>query len=579
MQTVYQYIEENPSKFFFYSKLANSVLLLVLFWVTGAVPESLLFKVLLITFILSLFTASFWGTIYINRQFEKNAAKILLFIDIPVFFFLIFPLIPQNNFYLILPILSLITISLLFGGKELKQILIVFFSLFTISAFIFGVTGEVQQPLMVYASQAIIFILVMSSVLTTTHTIREMDHQKRGLQDSKVRLHSKTKSLERQLKVSRQHAEVLNKDVRKRDIEIQNILSLSGQLKIKNDAKDVLMSFMLTAIGQIGSEHALLMTRVKKDNHFFNVYLQKGLRSIDIKKIRFYLDSNLIEILNSIKEPVLVSQIPQDSLYIDELKILKMFKNDLICPIFVKGKLSAMFLIGRKISGLPFKKDDINLISIIANQTSFILEQTQMTHDYREFYSKTMKAMLNSLETRYVYSRGHNMRTANYVNIVSKQMGLSAKEVSDFSSGSLLHDIGKVVVSDKYLLNSAKFSETNFILKEKILEHAVEGSKILKAAGFNEVIVDMALHHHEFYNGKGYPHKVGRDELALGTRILSVCNSYDAMTSTRPYRKALPSSVAQENLRMFSGEQLDPEIVKIFLNEIETNSGMQKFRA
>ena len=122
-------------------------------------------------------------------------------------------------------------------------------------------------------------------------------------------------------------------------------------------------------------------------------------------------------------------------------------------------------------------------------------------------------------------------------------------------------------------------SNANIILKEKILEHAVEGSKILKAAGFNDAIVDMALHHHEFYNGKGYPHKVGKDELILGTRILSVCNSYDAMTSTRPYRKALPSSVAQENLRMFSGEQLDPEIVKIFLNEIETNPGMKKFRA
>ena len=171
------------------------------------------------------------------------------------------------------------------------------------------------------------------------------------------------------------------------------------------------------------------------------------------------------------------------------------------------------------------------------------------------------------------------MRTANYVNIVSKQMGLSSKEVSDFSSGALLHDIGKVVVSDKYLLNSAKFSESNFVLKEKILEHAVEGSKILKAAGFNDTICDMAMHHHEFYNGKGYPHKVGRDELALGTRILTVCNSYDAMTSARPYRKALPESVAQENLRMLSGDNYDPEIVKIFIDQIDHNQNMQRFRA
>ena len=579
MQTVYNYIEENPSKFFFYFKLTGSAFLFLLFFVSGAQSGSLLFKILLISFILSVFTTAFWGTIYVNKEFEKNVAKILLFIELPVFFFFIFPFIPQNGFYLILPILSLVSIPMLFSGKDLQQILIVFFSLFILSSFMFGISGTIPHPFAIFLSQTVIFVLVMSSVLTTAHTIKEMQEQHRGLQDSKIRLHSKAKTLERQLKISRQHAEVLNKDVRKRDIEIQNILSLSGQLKVKNDAKEVLMSFILTAVGQIGSEHAMLMTRLKKDNHFFNAYLHKGLRSVDLKKVRFYLDSNLIEILNSIREPILVSQIPRDHLYMDEIKILNIFKNDLICPVFVKGTLSALFMVGGKISGAPFGKDDISLISIIANQTSFVLEQTQMTHDYREFYSKTMKAMLNSLETRYVYSRGHNMRTANYVNILSKQMGLSAKEVSDFSSGALLHDIGKVVVSDKYLLNGAKFSNSNYVLKEKILEHAVEGSKILKAAGFNDTIVDMALHHHEFYNGRGYPHKVGKDELSLGTRILSVCNSYDAMTSDRPYRKALPISVSKDNLRMFAGEQFDPEIVKIFLNQIENNQNMQRFRS
>lgn len=579
MQTVYQYIRENPSKFFFYSRIFNAALLLALFWITGVDSQSLLFRVLLITFILSIFTASFWGTLYVNRRFEKTTAKILLIIDVPVFFFLLFPLMPEHSFYPILPILSLITISLLFSGKELKQLLAVFFLMFVVSAIVFGSLNVVPEPGELFTSQLLIFGLVLASVLTTTHTIRDLESTRKELHDSKVRLYSKAKTLERQLKVSRQHAEVLNKDVKKRDVEIQSILNLSSQLKLKNDTKEVLMSFILTAIGQIGAEHALLMTRMKKDNHYLDVYLQKGLRMVDLKKIRFYFDSNLIELLNATREPILVNQLPKDQLYPDEVKILNQFRNDLICPVFVKGNLAALFLIGTKISGAYFGKEDISLISIIANQASFVLEQTQMTNDYREFYSKTMKAMLNSLEKRYIYSRGHNMRTANYVNILSKEMGLPSKEVSDFSSGALLHDIGKVVVSDKYLLNSAKFSDKNFILKEKILEHAVEGSKILKTAGFNDTIVDMALHHHEFYNGKGYPHRVGRDELSLGTRILSVCNSYDAMTSARPYRKALPYSVAKENMFMASGEQFDPEITKLFLNQIENNENMQRFRS
>lgn len=578
MQTVYRYIKENPSRFFFYSKIVNSTIFLLLFWVSGASSSDLLFKILLISFIVSVFTAAFWGTIYTNRPFEQNAAKVLLLLDIPIIFLLVYPLMSQTYFYLTLPLLTLITFSLLFEGRSLQHLLIAFYGLFVASSVVFSLAGLIETPFANFLAQTILFLMVMGSVMTTTRTIQEVEIQKKGLQDSRTQLYTKAQTLERQLKVSRQQAEVLNKDVRKRDMEIQNILNLSGQLKVKNDAREVLMSFLLTAVGQIGSEHAVLMTRVKKDNHFLNVYLHKGLRTIDINKIRFYLDSNLIEILNAIREPVLVSQIPKEHLYVDELKILQIFEKDLICPVFVKGNLSALYLIGSKITGQRFGKDDLSLMAIIANQTSFVLEQTQMTHDYREFYSKTMKAMLNSLETRYVYSRGHNMRTANYVNILSKQMGLSTREVSDFSSGALLHDLGKVVVSDKYLLNDAKFSDKNFVLKEKILEHAVEGSKILKAAGFNDTIVDMALHHHEFYNGKGYPHKVGKDELSLGTKILSVCNSYDAMTSARPYRKALPGSVAQENLRMFAGEQFDPEIVKIFLNELNTNPAMQKFQ-
>ncbi len=576
MQIVYRYIEDNPSRFYLFSKMANSLLFFLLFWVTGATQESLLFKVLLVTFIVSLFTTLFWGTIYTNRAFEKNVAKILTYIDIPIIFFLIFPLIPRNNFYLILPIIQIITIALLFEKNERKQLLAVFFAVFTASSFMFGISGEVAEPAGTFISQLFIFALVLGSTLSTTNTIKNLQAKHQNLEEMRQRLSSKAKTLEKQLKVSRQHAEVLNKDVRKRDMEIQNILSLSGQLKMKNDSRDVLMSFLLTAIGQIGSEHALLMTRAKKDQYFLKVYLQKGLRMLDMKRIRFYLDSNLIELLNSVREPLLVNQIPQETLYVDEVKILNLFKDDLICPVFVKGNLSAIFIIGKKITGMPFAKDDVNLISIIANQTSFVLEQTQMTHDYRDFYSKTMKAMLNSLEAKYTYSRGHNMRTATYVNILSREMGISSREISDFSSGALLHDIGKAVVPDKYLLNSAKFSDKNYILKEKILEHTLEGSKILKAAGFNDTIVDMALHHHEFYNGKGYPHKVGREELALGTRILSVCNAYDAMTSERPYRRALPVSVAKENMRMLSGVQFDPEIVKIFLDQVEHNPKMQR---
>ena len=242
-----------------------------------------------------------------------------------------------------------------------------------------------------------------------------------------------------------------------------------------------------------------------------------------------------------------------------------------------KSKPERSLIVGHKVSLARFEKEDLNLIAILANQMSFVLEQTQMTYEYQDFYAKTLRAMLRSLEAKYIYAKGHNVRTANYVNIMARKMGLPNKEIRDFSYGSLMHDIGKIAVKDEYLLSKDILSENETDLKEKILEHTVEGSKILKAAGFNQTITDMALHHHEFYNGGGFPHKIGYEDIPLGTKILAVCNAYDAMTSDRPHRKALHEATAKEYLQYYSGNQFDPELVKLFLNEISENKEMQKY--
>jgi putative nucleotidyltransferase with HDIG domain len=234
-------------------------------------------------------------------------------------------------------------------------------------------------------------------------------------------------------------------------------------------------------------------------------------------------------------------------------------------------------IVGSKISGGLFSKEDLNLISIVANQTAFVLEQSKLTQNYKEFYAKTIKAMLESLEAKYIYARGHNVRTANYAAIVGKRLNLPINQIKDLTYGSLLHDIGKIVIKDEYLLNSAKFAQGDMEIKEKILDHTLEGSKILKSAGFNDQIIDMALHHHEFFNGKGYPHKIGQTDLSLSSRILAVCNAYDAMTSDRPHRKALSAKTAQEYLLRSKNTQFDPDIVQIFLEEIGNNNLPHKY--
>ncbi len=573
MNILFEYIKQKPAKFFFYGRLSSSVLFIVFWLISINQNQAVGQKFLLIGMIISFFLTLLSGLIFSRNSFNQTIAKVIIFIEISIILIFPYAALNGNTVYLIMPVMLLMTAPFLFGKNEIFQIAAAFAAVFTLSSLILGTLLETNGILLNYFSQLFLYGIVLLGSVGGRQFVTALEENRQYIENEKAQFESKSKNLESQLTVSRQYTEILNKDVRRRDIEIQNILTLSGQLKSRTDSNKVINSFMLTAIGQIGSAHALILIREKKEHNFLKTYIHRGLRGVDLSRIRIYLDSNLIDIFNAVREPLLISQIPREGLYDDEIKLLNQFSKDLICPIFIKNNLSALFILGRKITNTDFTKEDINMMAIIANQTSFILEQTQMANDYREFYSKTMRAMLNSLETKYTYAKGHNIRTANYVNLVSQKLGLSSREINDFSYGALMHDIGKVVVPDKYLLNTELINEGKSELKEKILEHTIEGSRILKSAGFSPTIVDMALHHHEFHNGRGFPDKMGESDIPMGTKILSVCNAFDAMISDRPYRKALSFNVAKENLLNLSGVQFDPEIVKVFLNglnQVET---------
>jgi len=567
----------NRSRLYLYIWIFSTLTIALLLLLNMHQQQATPFKLLLVALMVSAFISLFWGFIYAGSAFRPNVALVLNIIAAPLFWLMIYPATANQPVFLVLPTLLLFNSLLLFGKKE-RLVLISVFTVFLLGAnIIFGLAGYIAQPGINLSAQTLLFIIVGGGAYWLLSAVEDLEKRSKQLEQEQIYLKKRARTLEKELKISRQQSEILHKNVRRRDIEIQNILNLSDQMKMRKDTQEVLMSFILTAIGQLGSSYAVVMIQESKEQNYLSVFVQKGLRGQQEQKMRIYLDSNLVEMLNATQEPMLINQIPREYLFPDEIKIIDHFNDDLICPIFHKEGLIGLLIIGKKISGADFTKEDINLISIVANQAAFVLEQTQMANDYKEFYSKTMRAMLHSLESRYKYARGHNVRTANFVNLLSRRLGLSTKEVNDFSYGALLHDIGKVVVHDKYLFNPERFSDPNEPAKKKILEHTLEGSKILKSAGFNPIIVDMALHHHEFYNGKGFPHNIGQQDLAIGTKILSVCNAFDAMTSDRPYRKALTPDFAKEVLRQQSGKQFDPEIVFAFLDEIEHNPGMLKY--
>lgn len=517
-----------------------------------------------------------WALFSKGKDFTESIAVALFYFNLGLAYFLEFPFSAGSVFFLIIPAFLLMAAALIFSKKNIILISVVTLVFLVAGSLIFGLAAGGHSVIVYALTQIIVYASIIFLVYWARQTVFYIEKENRTLKTHLMKTQEESRNLKQRLIVLQQGSENLSKNVKRREIEIQNILTLSEQINIGKDSKDVLRSFLLTALGQMGSSHAFVMARERKDQNYWNIVVEKGLRSMHTEDMRMYLDGNFISLLRSVREPVYIKEMPKDNLFSDELGFLNNFAEDVVCPIFVQTRLIGMVAFGPKISERNFNKEDFNLISIVANQSAFVLDQVQRADDYRDQFSRTVRAMLYALEAKYMFTRGHLLRTTNYVTMTARRLGFSRNEVKQMGMGSILHDIGKTAVRDKYLLYDGSLSNTDkdIRVKERILTHAVEGGKILKAAGFSSTLVDMALHHHEFFNGQGFPDRLAGDEISFQTRILAACNAYDAMTSDRPYRKALSKQVAMNVMEQQAGQQFDPEVVKAFLDVLK-GSGAQ----
>jgi putative nucleotidyltransferase with HDIG domain len=170
--------------------------------------------------------------------------------------------------------------------------------------------------------------------------------------------------------------------------------------------------------------------------------------------------------------------------------------------------------------------------------------------------------LINALDLRDTETQGHSRRVALYARRLAEQMHLGAEDVRDVERGALLHDIGKIGVSDTILLKPGKLTDEEWVEMRK---HALHGYEILRGIEFLGNARLVVRSHHERFDGQGYPDGLAKEGIPIGARIFAVIDTYDAMTSDRPYRKALPASVAREEIQKHTGAQFDPACADAFL--------------
>ncbi|MGC8488194.1 MAG: HD-GYP domain-containing protein, partial [Clostridia bacterium] len=184
----------------------------------------------------------------------------------------------------------------------------------------------------------------------------------------------------------------------------------------------------------------------------------------------------------------------------------------------------------------------------------------------RQFYQNTVNILMTALDAKDPYTRGHSMRVGRFAGMLAREMGLAEDMVEEVQRAAALHDVGKLGIPDAILNKPGQLTPHEMLV---IQRHPLLGGAILsqiEGIGYSR---DWVLHHHERWDGQGYPHSLAGEQIPLAARITAVVDAYDAMTTDRPYRQALPHQQALLEIQAAAGTQLDPQVVDAFLNMVQ----------
>lgn len=269
------------------------------------------------------------------------------------------------------------------------------------------------------------------------------------------------------------------------------------------------------------------------------------------------------------RKPLLIADINQTPQF-DRFSDLGYERKSLICvPLIVKDEIIGTISVVNKIDNSQFYSDELEMLTTIAAQAAIAIKNATLYEEQQQTYLNTIQALVSAIEASDSYTKGHSERVTRYSIEIGRKFNLPNDRLQILERAAILHDIGKIGIDLSLLHKQGKLSSHDIT---ELQQHPLIGMKILEPIEFLLDVRTCIGQHHERYDGLGYPHRIKNSEQLLEARILSVADAFDAMTSDRPYRKALPLDVAIAELNDNAGTQFDPEIVDVFISILEEGS-------
>jgi putative nucleotidyltransferase with HDIG domain len=297
---------------------------------------------------------------------------------------------------------------------------------------------------------------------------------------------------------------------------------------------------------EVGS---LLLIDEEKQQLYFEVAL--GDKEETVKKITLGMGEGIAGWVAHHGKPLIVNAPGKDPRFykgVDERTEFKT-KNIICVPVKVKDRVIGVLEAINKRRGEKFDRKDLSLFVSLADQVAIALDNARLYEELEEMFFQTAESLADAIEKRDPYTGGHTQRVTSYSLAIARHLQLNASDKRCLKIAAVLHDVGKIGIEDQILRKPEPLSPEEY---NTIKDHTRMGAEILEHIRQLRDIIPGVKYHHEQMNGRGYPDGLKGEEMPVIAKIVAVADTYDAMTTDRPYRKALSKEVAMGELRRCS---------------------------
>lgn len=359
-------------------------------------------------------------------------------------------------------------------------------------------------------------------------------------------------------------------DLTRRCRQLETLSDLAALVTSSLDTREIRKRAIEAATTVADAETgSLLLLDQDTGELFFEVAL--GDHAAAIREIRLAPGQGIAGWVAQKGEAVVINDTQSDPRFFKGADAKSSFKTrNMICvPVRTKDRIIGVLQAINKNEG-AFDELDRDGLAALANQVAVAIENANLYRELKEAFHETAAALAETIEKRDPYTGGHTHRVMKYSLAIGRTMGMSPSELEDLKLAAILHDIGKIGIRDSILLKNDRLDREELATMNM---HAQFGADILSHVKKLQTVIPGVRGHHEKLDGKGYPDGLSGEAVPLIARIIAVADTFDAMTTDRPYRKALSTETAVAELRKCSGTQFDGALVEHFVRSLSEGSG------